>query len=122
MPRTDKPTGAMWEVFDAWADRQQKADPFGRRPTQTDMAVAFDVGVSMITHWKQMTSRMQAGDMVNIARRTDITYAELSKALARDEPTLAKNVDLRSQAGPKARGYRKRRRQGGTDVRKDVSA
>ena len=98
MRPTDRPSGAVWRVMDAWADRQQRADSFARRPSQLDMAKAFGVSKSLITAWKMMDSRMQVQEMVEIARRTDISVMELTLALAEDEPTIALNQARRNQA------------------------
>lgn len=97
MRPSERPSGAVWRVMDAWASRQQKADAFNRRPAQLDMAKAFGVSKSLITAWKMMDSRIQVQDMVTIASRTDITYGELSVALAEDEPTIARNQARKKQ-------------------------
>lgn len=95
MRSSERPTGAVWRLLDAWAKQEQKKDRLNRRVTQGEMAGAFRVTPQILSAWKRCTSRMQMDDQLRIVKVTGISQEALALALAEDEPRIAEAIAAR---------------------------
>lgn len=89
MRPSEKPTGAVWALLDAWA----RNHPL--KPKQSQMAGLFGVSSSLVSQWKYCESTMQPDDMARVSEETGIPYDELAQALREDMPRLVEHSGAR---------------------------
>jgi hypothetical protein len=97
MRSSERPTGAVWRLLEAWAKQEQQRDRLNRRVTQGEMAALFQVTPQILSAWKRCTSRMQMDDQLRIVKATGISQEDLALALAEDEPRIARAIAARGK-------------------------
>lgn len=100
---SSRPPAPLGLRLNRWMDEQKAADPWGRGPSQSDIAAALGVSSSTVSEWKYGDSVPTIENLRALAVFTRIPFAELVDDIELTAARRAESAGKKRAVGDDAR-------------------